>query len=162
MGSYGMTATTSSAGVRFRELLLHREIRGVLLAQATSDIGDNFTRVAVATLVLIRADSALLSALTFAISFVPPLFGTPLLTPFADRLSRKSVMLLCDLVRAVVVAALAGAAWFEAPIAVLFGLLILSEIFGVPFRAARQAMLPDILPDQRQFLAVQGLSQTLN
>lgn len=161
MGSYRMTVT-SSAGVGFRELLLHREIRGVLLAQATSDIGDNFTRVAVATLVLVRADSALLSALTFAIAFVPPLFGTPLLTPFADRLSRKSVMLLCDLARAGIVAVLTVAAWLEAPLAALFGLLVLSEIFGVPFRAARQAMLPDILPDQQRFLAVQGLSQTLN
>lgn len=155
-------SATRHTSIRFRALLRDREVRGLLLAQATSDIGDSFTRIAVATLVLLRADSALLYALTFAVAFVPPLFGSALLTPFADRLSRKSVMVVCDLARAAVIAVLATMAWLEAPLPVFFVLLVVSELFAVPFKAARQAMLPDVLPEQQRFLAVQGLSQTLH
>ena len=55
--------------------------------------GDHVARVALASLVLARTDSAFLAVLAFVVSFVPAVFGSALLGALADRLPRKVVML---------------------------------------------------------------------
>ena len=44
-----------------------------------SEWGDNIARVALASLVLARTDSAFLAVLAFVVSFVPAVFGSALL-----------------------------------------------------------------------------------
>lgn len=145
-----------------RDLLRNREVGGLLAAQVTSEAGDYFIQVAVAALVLGRTHSALLAALTFALSFAPALFGGVLLAPFVDRVPRKWVLLYCDAARAVVVAILAVVALFQLSLLLVFALLLVAALFSVPFTAARSALLPDILPVQSEYLLVAGVSRTLN
>lgn len=126
------------------------EFRWLWVAQLGSVIGDQLARVALAVLVFDRTGSAGLSALTYALTFLPDVVGGPLLSGLADRFPRRRVMLSCDLARAALVAAMAipGASLW-----VLCGLLIAVQLLASPFQSARAALLPAILTGDRYVLA---------
>ncbi|HKA69866.1 MAG TPA: MFS transporter [Actinomycetes bacterium] len=148
--------------VRIRVLLTkNREFRGLVLAQVTSEIGDHFARFALAALVFERSDSMVTAALAFVVGYLPGIFGAVLLAPFADRVPRKRVLLVCDAARAVLVALLALVAVSGTPIWALFGLLLASQLFSPPFEAARAALMPDLLLDSREFFAGTSLTRAL-
>lgn len=126
----------------YRRLFGAAEFTGMWGAQVLSLLGDQLARVALAVLVYARTGSALLTATTFAASFLPHIVGGPLLAGLADRHPRRTVMVVCDLVRAVVLAAMALPG---VPLEVLVGLLFAAELAAAPFDAARSATLADIL-----------------
>jgi MFS family permease len=138
------------------------EFRGLIIAQVASEAGDQIARVALALLVLERTGSAFGAAATFALSFVPTFFGAAFLGPLADRFSRRTLMLAADLGRAILVAALALAATPTAPLALLFGLMLLAEFLTPVFDAARTASVPSILVEPGRVSAGLGLSRTLS
>jgi MFS family permease len=150
------------APASYRELLRNREFVGLMVAQVLSECGDQIARVGLAVLVLARTDNPFLAALAFVVGYVPAIFGAALLGPFADRMSRRTVMLLADAGRAVLVGLLALLAVPATPVWVLFALLFLAELLSAPFEAARAAVLPDILPDPRHYLRGAGLSRVLS
>jgi MFS family permease len=146
----------------YRDVLRSREFRGLVVAQVFSEWGDNIARVALASLVLARTDSAFFAVLAFVVSFVPAVFGSALLGAAADRLPRKVVLIACDLARAVVVGVLALMAVDGTPVWLLLLLLLVAETFTAPFEAAHRAVVPDVLPDPRQCLAGTGLLRVLH
>ena len=141
----------------YLQVLSEREFGGLFSARMLSDWGDQLTRVAIATLVLDRSGSALLAAVTFAISFLPAVFGQALLAPYADRLPRRTLLVICDLLRALVVVLLVLAVTGQLPLVVVLGLLFSIELIGTPFYAATAALLTEIFPNRRQFLTASGL-----
>lgn len=153
--------SASGAPARYREALRSREMSGLLLAQVVSECGDFLARVALALLVLARSDSAFLAALTFAIAFLPALFGGSLLSSLADRLPRKAVMLAGDASRAAVIGVLAFVAVDGTSLAVLLGLLFVAELFLAPYAAAQRAVTADILTEPRVYLAGSSLQRVL-
>lgn len=146
----------------YRSVLRNREFRGLVLAQVTSELGDHVARVALASLVLARTDSAFLAVLAFVVSFVPAVFGSALLGSVADRVPRKVVMLGCDLGRAVVVGVLALLAVDATPVWLLLLLLLVAETFTAPFEAAHRSVVPDVLTDPRDCLRGIGLLRVLH
>lgn len=145
----------------YRDVLRNSEFRGLVVAQVASEWGDNIARVALASLVLARTDSAFLAVLAFVVSFIPAVFGSALLGGLSDRLPRKVVLIGCDLARAVVVGVLALVAVDGTPVWVLLGLLLVAETFTAPFEAAHRAVVPDVLPDPRECLTGTGLMRIL-
>jgi MFS family permease len=145
----------------YRDVLRRPEFRGLVVAQVASEWGDNIARVALASLVLARTDSAFLAVLAFVASFVPAVFGSALLGGLSDRLPRKVVLIGCDLARAAVVGVLALLAVDGTPVWVLLGLLLVAETFTAPFEAAHRAVVPDVLPDPRECLTGTGLMRIL-
>ncbi len=162
----GKDSTTSASRrptLNYARLLRrNREFRGLILAQVTSEVGDHFARFALAALVLDRSDSVFYAAFAFVVGYIPGVFGGVLLSPFADRMPRKRVMIVCDLARAGTVGVLALLAVDGTPLWVLFALLLFAELFSQPFLAARSATLPDILTDPQQYLVGSSLSRGLN
>lgn len=148
--------------VSVREPLANPEFRGIILAQVASEAGDQIARVAIALLVLSQTGSALLSAATFAVSFIPTFLGAALLGPIADRFSRRNLMLGADLGRACVIGVMAFAATPGTPVWLLFALLIVAEFFTPVFDSARSASIPDILGDRDLVTAGLGLSRSLH
>ena len=126
------------------------EFRVLWLADVLSLLGDQLARVALAVLVFGRTRSALLTGLVYALSFLPALVGGPLLAGLADRLPRRRLMVSCDLARGLVVAVMAAPG---APLWLLCALLVGAVLLTAPFTAARAALLPDVLPDDRYVLA---------
>ena len=128
----------SSFGAVFRV----REFRALWFGQVLSIAGDQLARVALTLLVYARTGSALLSAFTYALTFLPDLVGGPLLSGIADRYPRRSVMVVSDLLRAVLVGVMAISGL---PIWVVCVLLVLVQLLNSPFTAARSALLPNML-----------------
>ncbi len=90
----------------FRDVFAHPEFRALWVSYVLSAGGDRLALVALTLLVYDRSKSPLLAAITFAAGFVPYLFGGMFLSGLADRLPRRSVMVACDLIRVVLVAAM--------------------------------------------------------
>ena len=128
------------------------------LAQVLSVCGDQLARVALTLLVFDRTGSSLLAAVTFAASVVPTFVGGIALAGLADRWPRRRVMIVCDLGRALLVAAMALPG---VPIAGLVGLLVLVTLISAPFTSARAALYPDILTGDRFVLGTAVTLTTL-
>jgi len=134
---------------RWRDVFGHAEFRALFVAGVLSVAGDQLARVALSVLVFDRTQSAGLTALTYALTYVPDLLFGPLLAGFADRFPRRTVMIVTDLARAILVAAMAIQAL---PLAVVILLLLGLQAFGSPFNAARAATLPVVLPGDHYVL----------
>ncbi len=160
-GTAGRRARRPADRAVLRRALAVGEFRGLVLAQVTSETGDQIARLALALVVLERTGSAFGAAATFAIAFVPAFFGAALLGPLADRFSRRTLMLGADLGRAVIIGVLALVATTDASLPLLLLLLLLAEFLTPAFDAARSAVIPSILGEPEVVSAGYGLSRML-
>jgi MFS family permease len=119
-----------------------REFRALWAAEAVSQIGDQLARVALTVLVFARTDSAALAALTLALSYTPSFLGSALLAGLADRFPRREVMIACDLASAALVVLMAVPGM---PLWVVCAAMAGVAMVGGPFKAARLALLPEVL-----------------
>jgi MFS family permease len=145
--------TAADAGSRpatFREVFGVREFRPLFGTFLLSTVGDELARVALTVLVYQRTESPLLSALTFAISYLPWLLFGPLLSTLADRFPRHRVLIASDAGRAVLVALMAIPA---TPLPLLLGLLFVVSLCSPPFESARSALMADVLDGDRYAVA---------
>ncbi|MGY1617045.1 MFS transporter [Geodermatophilus sp. SYSU D00691] len=134
----------------FRQVFAVREFRPLFGTFLLSTAGDELARVALTVLVYQRTTSALLSALTFAISYLPWLLGGPVLAVLADRLPRHRVLVSADAARALLVAAMAIPG---TPLPVLLALLLVLALCAPPFESARSALVADVLEGDRYAVA---------
>lgn len=140
----------AGARVGYRAVFGVGEFRALWAAEALSQAGDQLARVALSVLVYSRTNSTLLTALTYGLTYLPTLVGGAVFGSWADRYPRRTVMIVCDLARAVLVAAMAVSG---VPLWVLLVLLAVVVGVGGPFRAAYQALLPDVLGDGELYIA---------
>ena len=146
----------------FRDVLAVREFRGIVISQVASEAGDQIARVALALLVLAHTGSPLYAAATFAVAIIPSFLGGALLGPVADRFSRRSLMLGADLGRAALIMLLALVAVPGTPLWVLFGLLLVAELFTPLFDSARGATTPEVLGSVALVATGAALSRALS
>ncbi|GAA5068279.1 MFS family permease [Thermocatellispora tengchongensis] len=139
-------ARASERRATYGEVVTVGEFRALWLGQGLSLLGDQLAQVALALLVYSRTQSALATAAVYALTYLPPIVGGPLLAGLADRYARRRVMIMCDLIRALLVAAMAIPGMpFPALCVLVFCVVLLSA----PFSAARAALLPEILEGDR-------------
>jgi len=147
------TAGDAAAPARpatFREVFGVPEWRALFATFLLSTVGDELARVALTVLVYARTGSPLLSALTFAISYVPWVLGGPVLSALADRLPRHRVLIGTDALRAVVVGVMVVPGL---PLPVLLALLFVVSLGAPPFESARSALTADVLEGDRYAIA---------
>ena len=148
----------------FREVFAGGEFRALWLAQLLSVAGDQLARVAMTVLVFDRTHSALWTALTYAVTFLPWMIGGLVLSGLADRRPRREVMVACDLARMALVCLMALVSLKAAPAVALWimvTLLFVVTLLDSPFKSARSAMMPDVLPGERYVLGVAVTQTTL-
>jgi hypothetical protein len=141
------------------ELLAEREIRALWAAQLLSSAGNQFARVAIAVLVYGQTRSPLITAVAYALTYLPPLpFGRAVTwltgagrtgarrtgARLTMRLDRRTLMIGLDVARAALVAAmtLPGSSVWS-----LCALLSAAMLLGSPFSAARAELIRDHAPD---------------
>ncbi len=140
-----MSEPRHAAGTRpvtFGALLNNREFGALFAASAVSWMGDFLARAAITSLVFSNTRSVALSATAFAISYLPGLTCGPLLAAMAERYPNRSVMIACDVGRAVLISLVAIP---HLPVGALFGLLFATALLNAPFDASRSALLPRLL-----------------
>jgi MFS family permease len=133
-----------------------RHFRRLWLADMASLLGDWAGRLALTVLVLERTGSPAWAAAVTAVSLAGFVGIGQVLATLADRYGRVSVMLVADVVRA----ALFAAMLLPLPVGMLLLLAFLAGLATPPFEAARSAALPDIVPEDRygDALALAGIS----
>jgi MFS family permease len=138
----------------YRRVFAVPEFRIVFLAHALSLLGVIVTEIALSVLVYDLTGSPLMSALTFALGFLPYLIGGTLLAGVADRFPARRVLVLCDLVCAGCVAAMVAPG---TDIAVLLLLRCALAVVSPVFAGTRMATLADILGDGELFVLGRSL-----
>lgn len=133
------------------------EFRALWIAYLISVAGDQLALVAVTVLVYDRTRSPLLAALAYSAGFLPWVIGGVALSRLADAYPRRAVMVTCDLTCVVLVSAMAIPG---VPVGVLVVLLACITLLASPFRAARSAMLPDILTGDRYVMGTAAMQIT--
>ncbi|EFL17705.1 major facilitator superfamily transporter permease [Streptomyces sp. C] len=117
-------------------------------------LGVVVAEISLTVLVYRATGSPLMSALTFALGFLPYALGGTLLAPLADRYPARRVLVGCDLLCA---ACAAGMVWPGTPVA---GILVLrcAMAFVAPlFQGARSASLTEILGTGEAFVLGRSL-----
>jgi hypothetical protein len=155
-------AAVAPQTVTFRGVFAVGEFRALWLAQVLSVAGDQLARVAMTVLVYDQTRSSFWSALTYAVTLVPWVFGGLALSGLADRLPRRQLMVGCDLARMVLVGVMALLSLRDstgAGLLIMVALLFVVTLLDSPFKAARSAMMPDILTGDLYVLGV-AVSQT--
>jgi MFS family permease len=149
--------TEAAPRATFRDVFAIGEFRWLWLAYLLSIAGDQLALVALTVLVYSRTHSPLATAAAYTVGFLPWLIGGPTLAGLADRIPRRTVMIGCDLASMVLVAVMAVPA---VPLWALIVLLFMVTLLGSPYRAARSAMLPDILAGDRYVLGTAAMQTT--
>ncbi|GAA4901549.1 MFS-type transporter involved in bile tolerance (Atg22 family) [Actinomycetospora succinea] len=142
--------TEDDRPARFRDVLADPQFFALWVAQLLSVLGDQVARVALAVLVFTQTASAGLTALTYALTFLPDLVAGPLLSGIADRAPRRLTMVVSDLLRAAILALMAVPG---VPFWALCLLVVAGQLIAAPFAAARAAILPHVLTGERYVVA---------
>ena len=139
-------APEPDTSVTFRDLFAVREYRAVYCSLVVNWLGDYLARAAIMVLVYQQSRSVLLSAASFAISYLPWIVGGPFLAALAERYPYRRVLIVADLTRAVPIALIALPGM---PIYAILLLLFVAMLGAPPTQAARSALLPLILDRRR-------------
>ena len=140
-----------AGAVTFRDVFAVGEYRAIYSALVANWVGDYLARAAITVLVYQQTRSVLLSAASFAISYVPWIVGGPLLAALAERYPYRRVMVVCDLLRMGLVGLVAVPGL---PVAVVLALAFLGTLTSPPTQAARSALLPLVLGRDRLVVAL--------
>jgi MFS family permease len=136
----------------FREVMESKEYRAVFAGTMLSWVGDYLAKIAVAALVFQQTRSAVAAAAAFAMSYAPWLLIGPVLTAVAERLPRRTVMLVSDFGRMLCIAVVAIPGL---PLPWVLGLLFLTALGNPPYEASRSALVASLLTGDK---LVVGLS----
>ncbi|MFD6971799.1 MFS transporter [Streptomyces sp. NPDC059979] len=126
----------------YRSVFRVREFRTVFAAHLMSVFGVVVAEISLSVLVYRLTGSPLMSALTFALGFLPYALGGTLLAGIADRHPARRVLVTCDLVCALCAAAMVLPG---TPVAVLLVLRCAMAFVAPLFQGTRNASLSDVL-----------------
>src|SRR3989441_8526901 len=136
-----------SPSVGYAELLrTNHAFRFLWLGQVVSQMGDWFDTIAVYTIALRLTGSSRSVALIMVARFLPCVIMGPLSGVIADRFSRRSIMIIADLLRAVVVL---GFLLVRRPdqMWLVYTLTVLQLGLSTFFEPAKTAAIPSIVSD---------------
>ncbi len=136
----------------------NRNYRYTWMGQVVSEIGDHFNNIAVFSLALQNTHSGMVITGIMLSRAVPAVMAGPLAGVLLDRMDRKRIMIVSDLIRFAValgfIAALSGRnTWLLYP---LSALLMLASPF---FTAGRSAILP-VIASKKEMHTANSLTQT--
>jgi MFS family permease len=143
--------TKASGRATFRDVFAVAEFRALWSAELLSIFGDQLARLALTVLVYQKTNSATLTGLTYAFTYAPSLLGGILLSSIGDRLPRREVMFVVDLVRTglIGVAAIPGV-----PYGALWVLVGMVSLINPAFKSAQLALMPEILTGDRYIVGM--------
>ena len=134
----------------------NRNFRLLWLAQIVSELGDWFYAIAIYSLLLELTGSAKSIAVAYVLQVLPQVFVAPAAGVVNDRMSRKRVMILTDLARAVIVFCMI---WVRSPslVWVVYLLLLLETVMWAFFEPGRSAVVP-VITSEDELLAANALA----
>jgi len=141
----GRVSLDRLAGHPYARLARNRPFAAFWASQAVSLLGDRLHQVALAVLVYGASGSALLTGLVVAAGLLPNLVVGPFAGVAVDRMDRRHVLIVSDLVRAGLVLLIPPAAALHPALTIPVVVAITSA--SLFFRPAKQAVVPDLVED---------------
>ncbi len=134
----------------------NRNFRMVWLGQVVSQLGDWFNTIALYTIILNLTGSGRAIGLLLVARFLPSFVFGPISGVLADRFSRRTIMIVSDLLRAVVVLGFlfvrrADQLW------IIYVLTVMQLALSTFFEPAKTAAIPSIVSD-RELVAANAIS----
>ena len=134
----------------------NRSFRQVWLGQVVSQMGDWFDTIALYTIILNLTGSGRAVGLLLVARFVPSFLVGSLSGVVADRFNRRSIMIISDLLRAIVVLGFlfvrrADQLW------IIYFLTVVQLALSTFFEPAKTAIIPSIVSD-RELVAANAIS----
>jgi MFS family permease len=138
-------------------VLANRTYRHLFLAQVIALIGTGLATVALGLLAfdLAGADAGAVLGTALAIKMVAYVGVAPIASAFAERLSRRAMLVALDLVRAAVAVLLP----FVSEIWQVYVLIFVLQSASAAFTPTFQATIPDVLPDEKEYTRALSLSR---
>ena len=135
-----------------RLLRENRGFRQLWLGQVVSQLGDWFDTLALFTLVLKLTGSGRAVGLVLVARFLPSVVMGPLSGVVADRFSRRTIMIVSDVARAVVVL---GFLFVRRPehVWLVYVLTVLQLTFSTFFEPAKTAAIPSLVAERDLVMA---------
>src|SRR6266576_3760419 len=139
----GSRSTAHHEGVYVSLLRRNRNFRLLFIGQAISQLGDWFNAVAVYALLLDLTGSATAVAWMMIVQFLPVAIVGPLAGVVVDRVNRRRLMIVTDILRGCLVLLLL---LIRRPEQVWIAYLVMAFIVGAQafFEPARTATIPNI------------------
>ncbi|MGW5703591.1 MFS transporter [Amycolatopsis japonica] len=135
----------------------HRDYRHLFGAQLVALFGTGLTTVALGLLAydLAGSDAGAVLGTALAIKMITYVTVAPLSVAYADRVPRRFLLVTLDTIRALVVLVLP----FVDQVWQIYVLIVVLQSASASFTPAFQAVLPDLLPDERDYTKALSLSQ---
>jgi MFS family permease len=127
-------------------VVLERNFGSLWFGQVISGFGDKITVIALADLTWRLTHSSFYTALAVIVATVPHAFFGFFAGPIADAVGPRRTMVLCDLARAVLVAAIPVAVLLRLPLATVYILVLAATFCAAVFNPARLALVPQLVP----------------
>ncbi len=134
----------------------NRDFRQIWLGQVVSQMGDWFNTIALYSIVLNLTGSGRAVGLVLVARFLPTVIVGPLSGVIADRFSRRTIMIVSDVLRAVVVL---GFLFIRRPdqVWMVYALTVLQLVCSSFFEPARTAAIPSVVTD-RELVAANAIT----
>lgn len=138
-------------------VLSNRTYRHLFAAQVVALVGTGLATVALGLLAweLAGGDAGQVLGTALTIKMIAYVTLSPVAQAFADRVSRRTLLVTLNLIRAVVAAALP----FVTEVWQIYGLIFLLQAASAGFTPAFQATIPDVLPDEEDYTKALSLSR---
>ncbi|MEE1836494.1 MFS transporter [Streptomyces sp. SP17KL33] len=139
------------------DVLRHRAYRRLFAAQVVALVGTGLATVALGLLAydLAGADAGSVLGTALAIKMVAYVVIAPVVGAVADRLPRRALMVTADVVRAGIAVSLpfVGEVWQ------VYVLVFLLQSASAVFTPTFQAVIPDVLPEERDYTRALSMSR---
>ncbi|WP_460606101.1 MFS transporter [Jatrophihabitans fulvus] len=155
-----MTAA-AAASARTRDLLRHRALRLLLLADVVDGTGSWAFNTVYALVVFEATGSAAWISIALAVRWIPALLLGPFAGVVADRYPRSAIMIASAVGSATVMGVLAGCVALDVPLAVVLVLSAVQASISTMYSPAFASALPDVVPE-RMLAAANGLREIGN
>jgi MFS family permease len=150
----------SETGASLKSVFVNRNLRRMQLAFTGSLIGTWAYSTAVSVWAY-GVGGAKAVGIFIAVRLAVMALATPFVSTFADRYSRKRVMIYSDLYCAILIAAATACLYAGTPALPIFALAVLTSFGGSSFRAAQGAITPQLASTTEELTASNGTSSTL-
>ncbi|MCL4352118.1 MAG: MFS transporter, partial [Firmicutes bacterium] len=140
-----MSTNGSKKGNPFRsigEIVTYRDYSLLWFGQSVSQIGDAITAIAVPLVVYNLTHSILNLTASFVVQAIPWIAFGPFAGVVVDRINRRHVLILSDLLRALAI----GLIFLAHTVVVIYLLTFLSQILATVFAPARSSVIPALVP----------------
>ncbi len=139
------------------EVLKNTTYRHLFLAQVIALIGTGLITIALALQAydIAKGEDAQVLGIALAIKMIAYIGVAPIASAFAERLPRKKVLVGLDIIRALTALCLP----FVTQIWQIYILIFILQSASAAFTPTFQAMIPDVLPDEKDYTNALSLSR---